>query len=99
MVDDPDREVRKAVARRLPAFALKRMATDAEAEVRRIVAARALPDDAATLLADPDWLVRLEAARRAPEEAIAERVDDPEPDVQALVRARLEEFLKQETMP
>jgi hypothetical protein len=64
--------------------------------VRRIVAARALPEDAATLLADPDWLVRLEAARHAPPEAIAALVDDPEPDVQALVRSRLEEYLKQE---
>jgi hypothetical protein len=75
------------------------MTADPEAEVRRIVAARLLPAEAASLLLDDDWLVRLEAARRAPEEAIAELIDDPELDVQALVRGRLEAYLKQEETP
>jgi hypothetical protein len=89
--------LRKVVARRLPPFALGRLAQDPEAEVRRTAAARMLPEDAARLLRDPDWLVRLEAARRAPLGAIAEYIDDPEPDVQALVRARVEGFLQKES--
>jgi hypothetical protein len=93
MAGDEDREVRKEVARRLPPFALGLLGQDADAEVRRIAAARMLEDDAAKLLADSDWLVRLEAAQRAPLEAIAGMVDDAEPDVRAVVRQRLNEFL------
>jgi hypothetical protein len=61
--------------------------------VRRVVAARLLPDDAAQMLSDADWVVRLEAAQRAPLDAIAGLVDDVEPDVRAAVRQRLDEFL------
>ena len=84
-----DREVRIAVAARLPAFALARLIADPEPEVRRIVAARALPQDALLLLEDEDWLVRLAAVRRAPLETIRCRLDDPEPDVRRAVRERL----------
>ena len=61
--------------------------------MRRIVAARMMPEDAAKMLADNDWVVRLEAVQRAPLEDIAELVDDVEPDVRAIVRKRLNEFL------
>jgi hypothetical protein len=69
------------------------MIKDEDAEVRRIVAERAMPDDAAKMLADDDWVVRLEAAQHAPLEDIAGMVDDAEPDVRAVVRQRLNDFL------
>ncbi|HEX5363891.1 MAG TPA: (Fe-S) protein, partial [Gallionella sp.] len=81
-------------ARRLPPFALRLLARDEDVEVRRIVAARMLAADAATMLADADWVVRLEAAQHAPLESIAELVDDIEPDVRSVVRQRLGEFLQ-----
>jgi hypothetical protein len=72
------------------------MAHDEDAEVRRIVAARMLPEDAATMLADSDWLVRLEAAKHAPLESIAELVDDAESDVRSIVFRRLEGIFHEE---
>jgi hypothetical protein len=66
------------------------MIADVEPEVRRIVAARLLLEDAALLLHDADWLVRLEAVRRAPLARIAELLNDPEPDVRDSVQARLQ---------
>jgi HEAT repeat protein len=73
----------------LPAFALTRLLADPEPEVRRIVAARALPHDALLLLADEDWLVRLAAVQRAPFHAIRACLSDPEPDVRRAAWERL----------
>jgi hypothetical protein len=72
------------------------MAGDEDAEVRRIAAARMLPDDAALMLTDADWLVRLEAVMHAPLDGIVELVDDAEPDVRAAVNRRLNGFLQED---
>jgi HEAT repeat protein len=73
----------------LPAFALTRLLADPEPEVRRIVAARALPHDALQLLADEDWLVRLAAVQRAPLDAIRDCLADPESEVRRAAWERL----------
>lgn len=65
------------------------MVNDEDPEVRRIVAARMLPDEAVKLLADPDWLVRLEVARRAPLATLEKLAHDPEQEVRDVVLDRL----------
>ena len=78
MIGDPDREVRLSVASRLP-----------EPEVRAIVAERALPGLAASLLQDQEWWVRLAAVANAPVDYLPMLADDPEPEVRDAVKQRL----------
>jgi hypothetical protein len=77
------------VAARLPAFALHMLADDPEPEVRAVVAERALPGLAATLLQDPEWWVRLAAVANAPIEFLPPLAADPEIEVREAAQARL----------
>jgi hypothetical protein len=59
--------------------------------VRAIVAGRALPGLAATLLNDSEWWVRLAAVDNAPADFLPPLLEDPEPEVRDAVRDRLAE--------
>jgi hypothetical protein len=59
--------------------------------VRAIVAERALPGLAATLLTDEEWWVRLAAVGNAPLEFLPPLADDPETEVREAAQARLAE--------
>ena len=83
--------MRKVVAARLPPFALHMLAGDPEPEVRAIVAERALPGLAATLLKDEEWWVRLAAVGNAPLEFLPPLTADPEVEVREAAQARLAE--------
>ena len=67
------------------------LAKDPEPEVRAIVAERALPGLAATLLQDEEWWVRLAAVSNAPLEFLAALAADPEIEVREAALARLSE--------
>ncbi|HNM23762.1 MAG TPA: hypothetical protein PKJ66_14790, partial [Rhodocyclaceae bacterium] len=65
------------------------LAADPEPEVRAVVAERALPEVAASLLCDPEWWVRLSAVANAPIEFLPPLLGDPEPEIRDAVANRL----------
>jgi HEAT repeat protein len=66
LADDPEGEVRRAVAQRLPTALLPRLLGDPDWRVRWEVAQRAAPAALAPLLNDDDPEVRAAARQRLP---------------------------------